>query len=147
MPGNLSVATVYPSSTVLPQGLCTSFVESNLYPMLSNDYHDGTSERSLIVDGVNPSRSCRTWKLGRRLTTAQLTALRTFWETAVFGGLNPFYFYSPFDVLPGAQVGSNWDPTGANIQGRAIVVFGGNWSESTDLGRNNIPSLQLVEVA
>ena len=146
MPYNLTPATVTPG-TVLPQSLSTSFVETHIYPLLSIAYNDGTIERSLIQDGVNPPQALRTWVQAKRLTTAQLTALLNFWETQTLGGLNPFYFYDPFGVLPGQQIGSNFDPTGDNTQGRAVCFFRGGWGQRTELGRHVVPSLTLVEVA
>jgi hypothetical protein len=58
-----------------------------------------------------------------------------------------FCFYNPFDVPTGAQIGSNYDPSGNNLQGRITVVFRGNWAQATDLARSNVQALQLVEVA
>ena len=146
MPYNLSPAAVVPG-TVLPKSLSTSFVETRIYPMLSITYNDGSFERSLIQDGVNPPRALRTWTLAKRLTTAQLSSLLDFWENKARGGLNPFYFYDPHDVLPGHHVGSNYDATGNSTQGRVICFFRGDWSQRTDLGRHMGPSLNLVEVA
>lgn len=159
MPYNLSPATVAPG-TVLPQSLNTSFVETHVYPLLSVQYNDGTFERSLIQDFANPPRALRTWALVKRLTTKQLTDLLHFFEVAVQGGLLPFYFYNPIDVLPGQHIGSNYDPTGDNTQGRAVCFFRGNWAQKTELGgpqrpagdplrdidgRHIVPSLMLVE--
>jgi hypothetical protein len=146
MPYNLTPAQVAPG-TVLPQSLSTSFVETNVYPLLSVSYNDGTFERSLIQDGVNPPRSLRTWILSKRLTTSQLTTLLNFWEVNAKGGLNPFYFYNPFDVLPGKHIGSNYDATGSNQQGRVICFFRGDWGQRTELGRHVVPALTLIEVA
>lgn len=145
MPGALSAAVVSPSSTVLPQSLCTAFVRTENYPLLLTEYHDGTRERSLITDTLNAPRSARTWKLSQRLTTAQLTTLRTFWETTVMGGWLPAYFYDPFDAS--GAIGSNYDATGVSVTGRATVFFRGKWEEQTALGRSSIPELLLVEVA
>jgi len=143
MPGNLQAAL---PSGVMPQTLCTSFVESRIYPMLFAQYHDGTTERGLITDGVNSPVSIRTWKIGKRLKSSDLVALRDFYEGQQ-GGLTPFYFYVPFEVLPGNHIGSNWDATGANIQGRHTVFFrNATWSETTDIART-VTSLELAEVA
>jgi hypothetical protein len=62
-------------------------------------------------------------------------------------GLTPFAFYNPFDVASGQQIGSNYDPTGNNTQGRVMVVFRGNWAQATDIARTNVQALELVEVA
>jgi hypothetical protein len=145
MPSNLIPAAIAPG-TVLPQALCQSFVNSRIYPLLTVAYNDGTYERSLVQDGVNAPRALRTWVLAERLDTAQLTALWDFW-TQQQGGLNPFYFYDPFGVLPGHAPGSNYDPSGDNTQGRVVVFFRGGWSQQSALGRHTVPSLVLVEAA
>lgn len=157
MPYNLRPAAPAPG-TVLPQSLSTSFVESHSYPLLFISYSDGTFERSLIQDGTNPPRDLRTWGLTKRLTTDQLNTLRNFWENVVLGGLRPFYFYDPHGVLPGQHIGSNYDPTGNNPQGRVICFFRGDWSQRTEVGgpkvtgkpndgRHTGPTLNLIEVA
>jgi hypothetical protein len=143
MPYNITPAVVAPGA-VLPQSLSTSFAMTAVYPLLGVFYNDGSYERSLIRDGTNPPRAVHTWALAKRLTTAQLTALANFW-TAQHGGLNPFYFYDPFNVLPGQQIGSNFDPTGDDTQGRMICFFRGDWGQRTDLGRHMGPNLTLVE--
>jgi hypothetical protein len=146
MPLNIANASVA-AGAVLPQSLSTSFVETYAYPMLTMFYNDGTFERSLITDGVNPIVALRTWLLAKRLTTAQLNSLLNFWEVTVQGGLQPFYFYDPFDVPPGARIGSNYDSTGVNAQGRVTVFFRGDWGHRTELGRHVVPSLTMIEVA
>lgn len=146
MPYNLAAAVVT-AGTVFPQTLSTSFVEAYSYPVLFTSYNDGTYERSLIQDGVNPPRALRTWAMAKRLTTAQLSTLLDFWENHAVGGLNPFYFYDPFGVLPGHHPGSNYDPTGNNTQGRVTCFFRGDWAQRTDLGRHTVPGLTLIEVA
>lgn len=146
MPANLSAAVVSPASTVLPFSLCTAFSLLTSFPILAAMYHDGTIERSLIQDGVNPAREMRVWTIGKRITTAQLATLRTFWET-VGGGLRPFYFYDPYEQASGQPVGSNYDATGSSSQGRVKCFFRGNWSERTGLGRHEVGQLVLVEVA
>lgn len=146
MPYNLQPAQVV-QGTVMPQSLSTSFVMTAIYPILSISYNDGTFERSIIQDGVNPPRALHTWVLAKRLTTTQLNTLLSFWENQTQGGLNPFYFYDPIDVLPGQHIGSNYDPLGGNMQGRVTCFFRGNWGQNTGLGRSTVPSLNLVEVA
>jgi hypothetical protein len=113
--------------------------------MLAQQYHDGTTERSLITDTVNPAQSTRTWKQSKRLNAAALITLRNFFEQQM-GGLIPFYFYNPMDALPTAQVGSNYDPTGDSVQGRVCVFFRGSWTERVDIGRSTT-GLELVEVS
>lgn len=145
MPGVLAAASVVPG-TVLPYSLCTAYEEDGAFPLLvQSGYHDVTTERSLVTDGVNLPSRMRTWKLAKRLSAAQLTALLNFWEVTVQGGLHPFYFYDPFasGVSP---VGSNYDATGSNIVGRYTVFFRGSWSHSIGLGRAAVPNLHLVQV-
>jgi len=56
-------------------------------------------------------------------------------------------YRSRYLVASGQQIGSNYDPTGNNTQGRVTVVFRGNWAQATDLARSNVRALELVEVA
>ena len=125
----------------MPFALCTAFTESREYAQLQNDYHDGTIQRAQLAQS-----SRRTFRPNMRLDATNLAALYTFLTTQNFG-MTPFLFYNPFDVLSGQQIGSNYDATGANTQGRVTVVFRGNWAQSTDVCRSNVQSLQLVEVA
>lgn len=143
MPGSLQLAQ---PTAVLPAALSRSFVLTTAYPYLSNSYQDGSVEIGLITDGVNPARPMRSWQISRRLTTAALVTLKTFWEVTVLGGLRPFYFYDPYEVAPGQQIGSNYDATGFSTQGRMIVVFKGNWQHAVTLGRCDVPSLLMKEV-
>jgi hypothetical protein len=146
MPGSLALASVVPG-TVFPQTLSLAYSESQSFPQLSNTYHDGTIQQSLIQDGVNLPRPIRVWKLTKRLTAAQIATLETFWQTSASGGLNPFYFYSPFDQTPGQPIGSNYDPTGSSTQGRVTVVFSSPAFSSTVLiGLGNIGELSLLEI-
>lgn len=146
MPYNLKPAVVTPG-TVLPQSLSTSFMETLMYPLLGIDYNDGTFERSLIRDGQNAPRALRTWIMAKRLSSAQLTALWNFWNNNAVGGLHPFYFYDPFNVLPGAHIGSNYDASGNSTQGRVVVFFRGDWGQRTEMGRHTVQNLTLIEVA
>jgi len=145
VPGSLAAASVA-SGAVLPQTLSTAFTQQLAFPLLATSYHDGTSERSLVVDGTNAARVMRIWKLTKRLTPAELATLQTFWETVAFGGENAFYFYDPygFASLP---VGSNYDPTGASTTGRVTCFFRGSWSYQMTIARANLGELTLVEVA
>jgi hypothetical protein len=115
--------------------------------LVQTGYHDGTIETSLITDTVNPARECRTWKLAARMTAAQLSTLQTFWETAVQGGFKPFYYYDPFDVVGSNPIGSNYDATGTNTQGRAVVRFKGDWKMTGGITLNDVPELSLEELA
>jgi hypothetical protein len=141
MPYNLVPVQIV---NVLPQSLCASFVETYDYALLGTIYNDGTFERSLIVDGVNPPRALRTFAQSKRLTNAQLNTLWTFWSATAQGGLYAFYFYNPFDADP---VGSNYDPTGTETIGRVPVFFRGDWSQRSALSRYRVENLLLVETA
>ena len=136
MPGNL---TQPEPNGVMPASLCTAFTELREYAQLQNQYHDGTIQRSQLA-----KTSRRTFRLTKRLSSSALAALYAFWTTQM-GGTTAFCFYDPFDVASGAQIGSNYDPAGNNLQGRVTVVFRGNWSQATDVCRSNL-ALELVEV-
>jgi hypothetical protein len=138
MPGNLQPAA---PNGVMPLSLCTAFTELREYEQLQNQYHDGTVQRSQLAQ-----TSRRTFRLSKRLSASALLALYNFWVSQN-GGLTPFAFYNPFDVAAGQQIGSNYDPTGNNTQGRVTVVFRSNWAQATDLARSNVQALELVEVA
>ncbi len=114
MPGNLQQSE---PNGVMPASLCTAFTELREYAQLQNQYHDGTIQRSQLAQ-----TSRRTFRLNKRLSASALVALYNFWVSQN-GGLTPFAFYNPFDVATGQQIGSNYDPTGNNTQGRLTVVF------------------------
>ena len=80
-----------------------------------------------------------------RLRLPVALALYNFWVSQN-GGLTPFAFYNPLDVAGGQQIGSNYDLTGNNTQGRVTVVFRGNWTQATDIARTNAQGLELVQV-
>ena len=140
MPGNIAYAA---PSGVLPQSLCTAFSETRAYEQIQGPpYHDGTIQRSQLAQ-----TSRRTFSLSKRLSAAALATLYNFW-VAQNAGLTPFFFYNPFDVAAGQQIGSNYDPIGNNTQGRYIVVFRNTaWSQATDTARSNVGGIQLIEVA
>jgi|ERR1700722_5211174 len=135
MPGNIAVASPI---GVMPQTLCLAFSEARAYEQNQNVYHDGTRQAGQLAQS-----SRRTFKLSRKLTVTTLATLKAFWDSAG-GGLKPFLFYNPFDGTP---VGSNYDPTGASTVGQYTVAFRGNWSQSTDMQRTTVPSIELVQVA
>jgi hypothetical protein len=137
MPGNLIQSA---PNGVMPASLCTAFTELREYAQLQNGFHDGTIQRSQLAQ-----TSRRTFRLAKRLSSSLLVALYNFY-VAQNGGLTPFAFYNPFEVLAGQQIGSNFDPTGANTQGRVTVAFRGNWAQMTDLARSNVQGIELVEV-
>ena len=138
MPGNLQQAA---PNGVMPLSLCTVFTELREYAQLQNQYYDGAVQRSQLAQ-----TSRRTFRLSKRLSASQLSALFSFWVSQS-GGLTPFAFYNPFEVAAGQQIGSNYDSTGNSTQGRVTVVFRGNWAQTTDLGRSNVQGLELIEVA
>jgi len=138
MPGNLQQAA---PNGVMPLSLCTAFTELREYAQLQNQYHDGAVQRSQLAQ-----TSRRTFRLSKRLSASQLSALFSFWVSQS-GGLTPFAFYNPFEVAANQQIGSNYDSTGNSTQGRVTVVFRGNWAQTTDLGRSNVQGLELIEVA
>jgi hypothetical protein len=138
MPGNIQGAI---PNGVMPAELCTAFTESREYAQLQNKYHDGTIQRAQLA-----LSSRRTFRPNMRLNATQLATLYAFLTTQNFGA-RPFLFYNPFDVLAGQQIGSNYDATGNNTQGRVTVSARGNWMQSTDVCRSNVQGLQLVEVA
>lgn len=127
---------------MLPQTLCTAFTETRVFPLLTAVYHDGTTERGLVTDGVNAATSVKSWRLSKRLKAADLAALKSFYEA--HQGI-PFYFYSPSEATPGTPVGSNYDPTGAATQGRYTVRFTTqDWKETVDIARANV-DLEMAE--
>jgi hypothetical protein len=138
MPANILAAV---PNGVMPFTLCTAFTESREYAQLQNQYRDGTIQRGQLAQ-----TSRRTFRPNMRLDATLLSTLYTFLTSQNFG-MTPFLFYNPFDVLAGQQIGSNYDATGSNTQGRVIVVCRGNWAQTTDLARTNVRGLQLVEVA
>lgn len=140
MPSNLSAAS---PSGVLPQSLCTAFAESREYPMLTQQYHDGTIERSIITDGINAPTSLKSWRIAKRLLPAQVATLKAFYEGQQ-GCLVPFYFYNPIE---GSPIGSNYDASGTNTTGRHTVVFTNqSWMEVSDIARS-VLSIEMREVA
>ena len=121
---------------VLPQSLCRAFTHTREYPVIDNEYRNGESQRS-----VESATSRKRWRLAKRLTPAQLQALRAFYE-ARNGPAEPFYFYDPYETSPKFS----YDPTGEAVAGRYTVRFNCEWSESLELGRAEV-EIELVEVA
>jgi hypothetical protein len=117
----------------MPYALCTGFSESREFAQLQAQYHDATTERSQLAQ-----TSRKTFKLAQRLTAARVVALKSFWDSQR-GGVVPFLFYN---LAEGA-----YDPTGNSTQGRYTVVFRGNWSQTTNMLRTDVPQIELVEVA
>ena len=133
MPG--SVQNAGPAS-VLPHSLSRAFVHEREYPALENEYRNGESQRT-----VQAANSRKRWRLAKRLTPAQLAALRDFYD-ARKGPTEPFYFYDPYETNPKFS----HDPTGQAAAGRYAVRFAGEWSPTVSLGRADV-SMELIEVA
>ena len=57
------------------------------------------------------------------------SALHNF-RGAQNAGPTRFAFNNPLDVALGRQIGSNCGLTGSGTQGRAAVVFRGNWAQA-----------------
>lgn len=137
MPGSVAVSSVpvvggHP--IVLPQGLCRSFTEVRQFAARTNEYHDGTLQRSSLVNS-----SQRRWKLVRRLSPSLMATMKAF---ALAHPVDPFYFYNPKETSPLYS----YDATGAATSGRYIVCFDGDLSEQIYIPRAEI-NIELVEVA
>ncbi len=133
MPGSVQSAA---PSTVLPWSLSHSFVRSQEYPLVENEYVNGESQRS-----VPATNSRKRWRLAKRLTPVQLQALRDFFD-ARHGPQEPFYFYDPWETGPKFS----HDPTGQAVAGRYTVRFAGPWEQSSAPARTDL-TLQLIELA
>jgi phage-related protein len=133
MPGSVQNAAPL---TVLPASLSRAFVHEREYPVLDNEYRNGESQRS-----VQATNSRKRWRVAKRLTPAQLSALRDFYD-ARKGLTEPFYFYDPYETSPKFS----FDPTGQAVAGRYTVRFAGEWSQSVSLGRADI-DIELIELA
>jgi phage-related protein len=133
MPGSVQNAT---PAAVLPQSLSRAFVHAREHPVIDNEYRNGESQRS--VEAVT---SRKRWRLAKRFTPAQITALRAFYE-ARNGPADPFYFYDPYETNPKFS----YDPAGQAVQGRYTVRFNCEWSQSVSPGRAEV-EIELVEVA
>lgn len=131
-------------SGVLPQTLSLAFTRERVYPMLTQQYHDGTYERNLIKDGVNNPVSISTWKLSKRLALTDITVLKSFYDGQL-GPLIPFYFYDPF--TEGETIGSTYDPTGDSETGRFVVKFTNpTWSHTIGLAFTDAP-ISFIQIA
>jgi hypothetical protein len=133
MPGSVQNAAPL---TVLPASLSRAFVHEREYPVLDNEYRNGESQRS-----VQATNSRKRWRLAKRLTPAQLAALRDFFD-ARKGPTEPFYFYDSYETSPKFS----YDPFGQAVAGRYTVRFSGEWNQSVSLGRADV-SIELIEVA
>ena len=133
MPGSVQNAAPL---TVLPASLSRAFVHQREYPVLDNEYRNGESQRS-----IQATNSRKRWRLAKRLTPAQLSALRDFYD-ARRGPTEPFYFYDPWETSPKFS----HDPTGQAVAGRYVVRFASEWEQSASLAHTDL-TLELIELA
>lgn len=133
MPGSVQNAAPL---MVLPASLSRAFVHQREYPVPDNEYRNGESQRS-----VQATNSRKRWRLAKRLTPAQLSALRDFYD-ARKGPTEPFYFYDPYETSPKFS----HDPTGQAVAGRYTVRFATPWEQSSSLARAGV-SIEMVEVS
>ena len=133
MPG--SVQNAVPAA-VLPRSLSRAFGHAREYIVIENEYRNGESQRSRLVE-----TSRKRWRTVRRLTPTLLEALRDFYD-ARKGPQEPFYFYDPWDTTPKFS----HDPTGVSTAGRYTVRFEGYWEQMVGMGRADA-EISLVELA
>jgi phage-related protein len=133
MPGSVQNAA---PTAVMPLSLSRAFAHVREYPVYVNEYANGESQRSRVADA-----SRRRWRLGKRLSPAQLSALRDFYD-ARGGPQEAFLFYDPYETDPLFS----YDPTGAASQGRHTVRFEGAWSQETAIARSDL-QIEIVELA
>lgn len=122
MPGNVQNDTV---SGTLPWSLFTSFTETREWPVLINEYKDGSSQRK---EQAGSSR--KSYQVGKRLTAAQMTTLRSFFLAHIGKAFKVYRKKSDYDAMN---------------ENYKFMRFEGGWSEEYDMGRSNT-SIQLVEV-
>ena len=133
MPG--SVQNAVPVA-VLPHSLSRAFGHVREYTVIENEYRNGESQRSRLVE-----TSRKRWRTVRRLAPALLAAFRNFYDNRS-GPLEPFYFYDPWDTSPRFS----YDPTGVATAGRYTVRFEGAWEQSVGLRRTDL-EISLIELA
>ena len=133
MPG--SVQNAVPVA-VLPPSLSRAFSHAREYIVIENDYRNGESQRSRLVE-----TSRKRWRTARRLTPTLLGAFRDFYDNRS-GPLEPFYFYDPWDTSPKFS----HDPTGVATAGRYTVRFEGYWEQMVGMARGDA-AISLVELA
>lgn len=132
MPGNVQNAAV---SVVLPESLSTAFERVAVWAVRENVYNDGFSQRA-----VRTTTSRKAWALSKRLTAAELTELRDFFEAR--RGIEAFYFYD------GTATSPKWtyDESGVTSLGRHTVVFQEtSWEQAIGIGARGEVSLTLLE--
>ena len=133
MPG--SVQNAVPVA-VLPHSLSRAFGHVREYIVIENEYRNGESQRSRLVE-----TSRKRWRTARRLTPTLLGAFRDFYDNRS-GPLEPFYFYDPWDTSPRFS----YDPTGVATAGRYTVRFEVAWEQSVGLRRTDL-EISLIELA
>lgn len=135
MPGSVvSVST----SAVMPLSLSSAFEHSRGWPIRLDEYLNGESFRRNVG-----TTSRKSWRLSKRLTTAQLEDLKEFFEDQN-GPQLPFFVYDGSETTPAWS----WDPTGAATTGRYTVRFANtSWQQAIQMGRHEVPALELIEVA
>jgi len=106
----------------------SAFQRSRVIVCDENRYRDGSYQSRQIA-----STSRKSWAITERVTAAQLTALRNFYNDRV-GGWLEFYLYDPYETSPALF---SHDPTGAATAGRYIGMFVGNLNQALLLGRNS----------
>jgi hypothetical protein len=131
MPGNVTPAAPV---DVMPEGLCSEFVEELRIEGFANKYVDGSSDRAALVQNAR-----HFFRFTRKAEGADYSALWTFVQAHL---VKEFWFYHLRETAPPFT----WDATGQNTAGRYAVVLDGNWSDQYNLGRSGI-SLGLREVA
>lgn len=110
--------------TAMPFSLCKAYSRSFTYPMLSNDYANGESQRSLQAQ-----TDLLRWTITKRLTAAQQAALFTLYAR-VHGPWAAFWFYDIYEA------GFVWDATLASQTGLYIVRFENAFTMTGTLGRS-----------
>ncbi|MCS6954430.1 MAG: hypothetical protein NZM33_16415 [Bryobacteraceae bacterium] len=133
MPGSVQNAAPL---KVMPASLSRSFAHERAYPVVESEYRNGESQRS-----VQATNSRKRWRLAKRLTPAQLSALHDFYD-ARKGPAEPFYFYDPYEASPKFS----HDSTGQAVAGRYTVCFASPWEQSASLARVDL-TLELIELA
>lgn len=131
MPGSVAAAA---PTLVLPYSLAIAFQQERVYLAEENVYAGGE-----LQNRVRVVTSRKRWPQVKRLTTADLVALRAFQVTV---GQGEFYFYDVYETSPAFS----YDATGASAIGRYAVRFEGELSWSLLIPRHEL-HLQLVEVS
>lgn len=126
-----TVRGAVPAGT-LPYSLSTKFSELRTVPININEYHDGSCQRTALVNGAR-----RSWKLSKRLTAFQSGLLADF-QNSMNG--QAFYFYNPSETFPEYSHA----PTGT--AGRYLVRFNNDWNRTFSMGRFD-SDVELIEVA